>query len=189
MGLKKRQISVLYLATKLCRAMSKRELFKAPEVCEMAQLQPYVLRTWEAEFPTLGESNGSGPRLYRRSDIDKVLLIKQLVYGEGLTLAGARRRLEEEEPTASVAAIAVDDVLDDMARARLRKVRSGLEEIMKLLERDAQAPELTLVSPSVEPRKVATAPKVQAVSGGSKVPNLPKAREAKGRRAQKAAAR
>lgn len=127
----------------------KRELFKAPEVCEMAQLQPYVLRTWEAEFPSLGQvPAGGGPRMYRRSDVEQVLLIKQLVFGEGLTLAGARRRLEEESQP-SVAAVGVDDVLDGMARTRLREVRNGLEAILKLLDRNGErgAPQLQLVPP------------------------------------------
>ncbi len=110
-------------------ATTKRELFKAPEVCEMAQLQPYVLRTWEAEFPMLGQSSGSGPRVYRRADVELVLRLKQLVFGEGLTLAGARRRLEEQDDGPSVAAVGVDDVLGGMARSRLREVRSGLEAI------------------------------------------------------------
>jgi DNA-binding transcriptional MerR regulator len=128
-------------------AMSKRELFKAPEVCEMAQVQPYVLRTWEAEFPSLGQGSGSGARVYRRADVEKVLQIKQLVFGEGLTLAGVRRRLEEEHGTPSVAALAVDDVLGDMARSRLRLVRNGLEAILKLLETDRSNAELQLVAP------------------------------------------
>jgi DNA-binding transcriptional MerR regulator len=129
--------------------MPKRELFKAPEVCEMAQLQPYVLRTWESEFPSLGQSSGSG-RVYRRADVEKVLQIKQLVFGEGLTLAGARRRLEERDDGPSVAAVAVDDVLGDLARSRLREVRNGLEAILKLLASDrtgTAAPELELVAP------------------------------------------
>jgi DNA-binding transcriptional MerR regulator len=131
-------------------AMPKRELFKAPEVCEMAQLQPYVLRTWESEFPKLGQASSSGGRIYRRADVEKVLQIKQLVFGEGLTLAGARRRLEEGGGTRSVAAVAVDDVLGDLARTRLREVRKGLEAILKLLggERTSgMAPELELVAP------------------------------------------
>jgi DNA-binding transcriptional MerR regulator len=134
-------------------ATPKRELFKAPEVCEMAQLQPYVLRTWEAEFPSLGKASGTGPRVYRRADVELVLRIKQLVFGEGLTLAGVRRRLEEEEDDGepSLAAVAVDDVLDGMARSRLRGVRDGLEAIKRLLERDANGrgePELQLVAPT-----------------------------------------
>ena len=72
-----------------------RAFFKASEVCEIAQLQSYVLRTWELEFPSLGVPRpGSGQRIYRRQDVEQVLRIKQLVFSEGLTLAGARRRLE-----------------------------------------------------------------------------------------------
>ena len=64
----------------------------------MAQLQPYVLRSWEKEFPGIGvQKSPDSPRLYRQSDIDQVQKIKQLVFGEGLTLAGARRRLEEND--------------------------------------------------------------------------------------------
>ena len=77
-------------------AAPKRDLFKAAEVCEVAEVQAYVLRSWEAEFPQLGQPpSGGGPRLYRRADIEMVLRIKSLVFGEGLTLAGARRRLDE----------------------------------------------------------------------------------------------
>ena len=136
-------------------ASAKRELFKSPDVCEMAQLQPYVLRSWEAEFPGLGEPAGSGGRLYRRADVEMVLRIKQLVFGEGLTLAGARRRLEEEPRGPSVPAATVDDALGDMARTRLRQVRTGLEAIMRLLSRDTRpsAPqELQLVPPSMPTR-------------------------------------
>lgn len=118
----------------------KREVFKAPEVCEMAQLQPYVLRTWEAEFPALGQPTNGGTRLYRRADVELVLRIKQLVFGEGLTLAGVRRRLEEQNAEPSIAAVALDDVLGGMARTRLRHVRDGLEAIMKLLEKDTATP-------------------------------------------------
>jgi hypothetical protein len=48
-------------------AVPKRELFRSADVCEMVQVQPYVLRSWEAEFPGLGqEAAGGGPRVYRR---------------------------------------------------------------------------------------------------------------------------
>jgi DNA-binding transcriptional MerR regulator len=130
-------------------AMPKRELFKAPEVCELTQVQPYVLRTWEAEFPTLGQKSNNGTRVYRRADIEKVLQIKQLVYGEGLTLAGARRRLEEKDAAGPLVKVDVDDVFGNMARTRLRAVKSGLEAILKMLgdgER-RRTPELELVPP------------------------------------------
>jgi DNA-binding transcriptional MerR regulator len=139
------------------KGSTKRELFKSADVCELAQLQPYMLRSWEAEFPGLGKpAAAGGGRVYRRADIELVLRIKQLVFGEGLTLAGARRRLEEErqEPGASVVAAAVDDVLSDIARTKLREVRIGLEAILQILSRDAgREPELTLVAPAVRANK------------------------------------
>ncbi len=131
--------------------VAKRELFKSADVCELTQLQPYVLRSWEAEFPGLGNAAASGGgRVYRRADVELVLRIKDLVFVEGLTLAGARRRLEEEQedPGSSVVADAMDDVLSEMARTKLREVRTGLEAILQLLSHDAgRAPELQLVAP------------------------------------------
>jgi DNA-binding transcriptional MerR regulator len=140
-------------------AQSKRELFKSADVCELTQLQPYMLRSWEAEFPSLGRpaSTGQG-RMYRRADVEMVLRIKQLVFDEGLTLAGARRRLDEEqqEPNMSIAAVAVEDVLGAMARRKLREVRTGLEAILQIVSRDAShSGELTLVAPAAGPAKVA----------------------------------
>src|SRR5258708_19268700 len=75
----------------------KRALFKAAEVCDLAKVQPYVLRSWETEFPDLGVAKAAGaPRVYRRADVEQVLRIKHLLLVEGLTLAGARRKLDEE---------------------------------------------------------------------------------------------
>ena len=75
-----------------------RSLFRQPEVCEIAQVQPYVLRSWEAEFPDLGVAKTEGgPRVYRRGDVERVLRIKHLLFVDGLTLAGARRKLQEEQ--------------------------------------------------------------------------------------------
>ena len=74
-----------------------RALFKAAEVCEIVKVQPYVLRSWESEFPDLGvEKTPGAPRIYRRADVEQVVRIKHLLLVEGLTLAGARRKLDEE---------------------------------------------------------------------------------------------
>src|SRR5262245_22475542 len=130
-------------------AAPKRELFKAAEVCDVVQIQPYVLRSWEAEFPTLGQpaSGGSG-RLYRRADMELALKIKHLVFDEGLTLAGARRRLEEDDAPANGASAAiVDEILGDRVKDRVRNVRNGLQSLLQLLSRDRQR-ELELVPPA-----------------------------------------
>jgi DNA-binding transcriptional MerR regulator len=111
--------------------------FKASDVCEMAELQPYVLRSWEKEFPGIGvQKSAESPRLYRQSDVEQVKKIKHLVFGEGLTLAGARRRLEETEPQMGAADKDVAEVLEALAsdaRTRIASVRDGLRSILKLL--------------------------------------------------------
>src|SRR5881396_94860 len=90
----------------------KRALFKAAEVCDLVKVQPYVLRSWEAEFPALGVAKTAGtPRVYRRADVEQVARIKHLLLVEGLTLAGARRRLEEETAPVGANAPVIDELI------------------------------------------------------------------------------
>jgi DNA-binding transcriptional MerR regulator len=141
-----------------------RALFKQPEVCEIASIQPYVLRSWEAEFPDLGVAKvAGGPRIYRRADVERVLRIKQLLYGEGLTLAGVRRKLTEEKP----AAAAPDDAMPSLAeiygmeaRERILHVQRGLRELSAML---AKAPGQARASGRTEEfeLRVDTAPSVK----------------------------
>jgi DNA-binding transcriptional MerR regulator len=135
-------------------AAPKRELFKAAEICEVVQVQPYVLRSWEAEFPQIGQvPSGGGPRVYRRSDIELVLRIKQLVFEEGLTLSGARRRLEEDDDDHR-GPIRVEEVLGANVRERLKSVKTGLQSILAMLARsDDDEPELRLVAPAAPKKK------------------------------------
>ena len=116
----------------------RRALLKSADVCEIIKVQPYVLRSWEKEFPDLGSTRtAGGPRLYRRTDVERVQRLKQLVFGEGLTLSGARRRMEESgEPQSGAADEDVAEVLDALAsdaRTRIASVRDGLRSILKLL--------------------------------------------------------
>jgi len=112
----------------------KRALFKAAEVCDLAKVQPYVLRSWETEFPDLGVAKSAGaPRVYRRADVEQVLRIKHLLLVEGLTLAGARRRLEEESAPVAADAPVIDELIGQNARERLTAVKRGLQSILDLL--------------------------------------------------------
>jgi len=111
-----------------------RSLFRQPEICEIAQVQPYVLRSWEAEFPDLGVAKtAGGPRVYRRADLERVLRIKHLLFVEGLTLAGARRKLAEEQFTPSADPTPLDDLLTSDARERILHVRQSLRELASML--------------------------------------------------------
>jgi DNA-binding transcriptional MerR regulator len=117
-------------------AIPNRALFKPSEVCEIARVQPYVLRSWESEFPDLGVTKaGSGQRVYRRADLERVLRIKHLVFADGLTLAGVRRRIEEEAPPVLEAADAepLKALLGRNAKERLTEVKRGLQAIMEML--------------------------------------------------------
>jgi DNA-binding transcriptional MerR regulator len=113
------------------------KLYKAAEVCEVAQLQPFVLKSWEKEFPRIGVQKApDSVRLYRQSDLDQVLRIKDLVFREGLTLAGARRRLEEDAPVPMTTDEEVEEVLEALAsdaRTRIAHVRDGLRSILRVL--------------------------------------------------------
>src|SRR5262252_8230090 len=112
----------------------KRALFKAAEVCDIVKVQPYVLRSWEAEFPELGVAKtAGGPRVYRRADVEQVLRIKHLLLVEGLTLAGARRRLEEETAPVAASVPVIDELIGQHARERLTAVKRGLQSILDLL--------------------------------------------------------
>src|SRR4029079_12900218 len=117
-------------------------LFKASEVCDLMKLQPYVLRSWEAEFPGLGVSKSAGsPRVYRRSDVEQVVRIKHLLLVEGLTLAGARRRLEEDSAPVAPDVQEFDELVGRNARERLMAVKRGLRSILDLLSAQYAAPE------------------------------------------------
>src|SRR6476646_2704094 len=116
----------------------KRSLFKAAEVCDLAKVQPYVLRSWEAEFPDLGVAKtAGGPRVYRRTDVEQVLRIKHLLLVEGLTLAGARRKLEEETSPVAADMPVIDELIGEHARERLPAIKRGLQSILDLLTNGA----------------------------------------------------
>ena len=101
----------------------------------------YVLRTWEAEFPDLGVSKtANSPRVYRRADVERVLRIKHLLFAEGLTMAGVRRRLAEEAGALEAppdADLDLSAVVDLETRQRLREVRQGLQWILGVLSNGA----------------------------------------------------
>ena len=71
--------------------------FKIGEVCDLAGVQAHVLRYWETEFPMLApQKNRAGQRTYRRRDVEMALRIKELLYDEQYTIAGAKKRLANE---------------------------------------------------------------------------------------------
>ena len=112
-------------------ALENDKLYKIGEVCKLADVQPYVLRYWETEFPQLAPNkSGGGQRLYTRREIDVILRIKELLYREGFTIAGAKKKLEEDlaPPPPPKAALEGGAAAPDLAF-----IKKELQAILRLL--------------------------------------------------------
>jgi len=146
--------------------------FKIGEVCELAGVQAHVLRYWETEFPMLApQKNRAGQRTYRRKDVEMALRIKELLYDEQYTIAGAKKKLATElrspgrdvgagpaksplrslKPPPSLAARFTSNPtpqrsetrLTDEQRGSLKHIAGQLREILDLLDQgDAELEEL-----------------------------------------------
>ena len=107
------------------------EFFSIGEVCELTDLKPHVLRYWESQFRFLNPAkNRSGNRVYQRREIELILHVKHLLYGEKYTIDGARQKIDElkklgELRTATRASLDVETVAS---------VERELQEILDLLE-------------------------------------------------------
>ena len=85
------------MATKTKKKPPKRLYYKIGEACKILDIQPYVLRYWETEFPLLAPNKSrSGQRVYSQDELDIIRRIKELLYDEGFTIAGAKKKLEAE---------------------------------------------------------------------------------------------
>ena len=93
-------------------AIPEKLFFKIGEVCELAGVQAHVLRYWESEFSMLApQKNRAGQRVYRKRDVEMALRIRELLYEDQYTIAGAKKRLAN----------------DLRAGGRLRVVEAGVE--------------------------------------------------------------
>ncbi len=131
--------------------------FKIGEVCELVGVQAHVLRYWETEFPMLQpQKNRAGQRTYRRKDVEMALRVKQLLYEEGFTIAGAKRKLMSEGRSGSTRLQIVPPgaTASDMApappseppqppppssrlsRETIKRLRLMAEELLTTLNRD-----------------------------------------------------
>ncbi|MEM6794544.1 MAG: MerR family transcriptional regulator [Acidobacteriota bacterium] len=129
--------------------MAKKLFYKIGEACKLVDIQPYVLRYWETEFPFLQpEKSKSGQRVYSERELEIVRRIKELLYEEGYTIAGAKKKLESElrdgddgKPrvvrTSETAAEAPSPILApeaaeelDSARETIKTLRAGVEEAL-----------------------------------------------------------
>jgi DNA-binding transcriptional MerR regulator len=111
--------------------------FKIGDVARICEVETYVLRFWETQFPQLKPNkSGTGQRLYRRRDVEMALEIKRLVHKEGYTLIGARQALEQgHRQQGAEAGVAGGDTgrKRDAVADVIGKARAELREIAGLL--------------------------------------------------------
>ena len=106
--------------------------YSITEVSELTNVKPHVLRYWETEFKALKpKKNRAGNRTYRAGDIKVIQLIKQLLYDEGYTIAGAKKKLlqDKDNPTRRSSK-------KDKRAAAVEAIRRDLLEMKKILESD-----------------------------------------------------
>lgn len=126
-------------------ATKKKLYFKIGEACKKVDIQPYVLRYWETEFPALSpDKSKSGQRVYTAEDLEVIGRIKELLYEEGFTIAGAKKKLEAELKTgikthrkadsgadeAEAAEEAAAPVADPALEKELARMRQGVEKAL-----------------------------------------------------------
>ena len=145
-------------------AIPEKLFFKIGEVCELAGVQAHVLRYWESEFTMLApQKNRAGQRVYRKRDVEIALRIKELLYEDQYTIAGAKKRLandlracgkfkiassedDSDESAANTSQTAAPDRTSKASaqtagagrtaedRKSLRKVATELRELLALLD-------------------------------------------------------
>jgi len=99
--------------------------FKLNEVCKLANVQPYMLRFWGTEFPQLeAMKSGTGQRLYSREQVQLILEIRRLLFDEGLTIAGARKRVTTIEEAGGAAEAAPEEPKKKPAKKKTTKAAS-----------------------------------------------------------------
>ena len=119
-------------------AIPEKIFFKIGEVCDLVGVQAHVLRYWETEFPMLSpQKNRSGQRSYRRRDVEIALRVKELLYDDLYTIAGAKKKLndvEAAEETVSYQHSAPIEVLDEERREALTSLAAQLLELREMLK-------------------------------------------------------
>jgi DNA-binding transcriptional MerR regulator len=119
--------------------MAKKLFYRIGEACKQLDIQPYVLRYWETEFPVLSpKKSRSGQRVYSQEELELIRRIKELLYEEGYTIAGAKKKLESELANGSLGgsgdgAAGGEEVesLDTDAAKRIQQLERGLRSALE----------------------------------------------------------
>ncbi len=105
-----------------------KKFYSITEVSKITGVEPHVLRYWETEFPNLRPvKNRAGKRDYEKKDIELILKIKELLYEELYTIAGAKKRLQGQPEKVSGR---------ETLNFTLSEIKNELISVLELLEND-----------------------------------------------------
>jgi len=148
--------------------VQKRLYYKIGEACKILGIQPYVLRYWETEFPALAPSKSrSGQRVYSEKEMEVIRRIKELLYGEGYTIAGAKKKLEAELASGTLGEGADEEtevVVEESAPEVLPQ--PALAASALLLREDAPTPEPAAPPLPVQQLDTDTTERIQTLRSG-----------------------
>jgi len=141
--------------------VQKRLYYKIGEACKALNIQPYVLRYWETEFPPLSPNKSrSGQRVYSEKELGIIRRIKELLYEEGYTIAGAKKKLEAELASGSLASPNDDE--EPAARQEPETAAAPAAAAPAPAARPARSPRPVSAVPPISP---ASAPAEAGVPG------------------------
>jgi DNA-binding transcriptional MerR regulator len=103
--------------------------FRIGEVAELVGVEPHVLRYWEREFRSVRPTKSAkGQRVYSRRDVENLMRVRELLYKEGFTIAGAKKKLQRSglEPEADEPV----DAETEKTRDQLLAIRKDIEQFL-----------------------------------------------------------
>jgi DNA-binding transcriptional MerR regulator len=100
--------------------------YRIGEVAELVGVEPHVLRYWEREFRNIRPTKSAkGQRVYSRRDVENLVRVRELLYAQGFTIAGAKRKLQESDTARAPA-----NDSDQRTREQLLALRADIEEFL-----------------------------------------------------------
>ncbi len=118
--------------------IARKEYYSIGEVCDLTGLKPHVLRYWETQFEVLNPTkNRAGNRVFRRKEIELILLVRHLLYEQKYTIEGARIRLQEMRKAGELE----EERQEVVAPEFLAGMKEELERLHRILSTDQPIPE------------------------------------------------
>ena len=131
--------------------------FKIGEVCDITGIQAHVLRYWESEFPMLApQKNRAGQRTYRKRDVEMVLRIKELLYEDQYTIAGAKKKLSTDLRGASKLKVVTPEM-----SAQVASTLPSPQLVPPVLPREETLSPQELLRPNYEEKSLTEEPGVE----------------------------